>query len=177
MFLFVATRARFDNKGNCNFDGKRGRFPLVTYEPANKRSVNHAAGTLEMKPITSITKEVARTFLIEKVLHAIQAKWPIEDALMPIFIQQDNARPHIDTNDPVFCEVTTQDGFNIKLICQPPNSPDFNMLDLGFFASLQAKQCKKSMKTVSLFMLFKRPLKNIQSINLTEFLGIASCDV
>jgi hypothetical protein len=31
-----------------------------------------------------------------------------------------------------------QTGFNIHLINQPPNSPDMNILDLGFFASLQS---------------------------------------
>ena len=36
-------------------------------------------------------------------------------------------------NDPVFCEAAKQQGFDNCLICQPPNSPDFNILDLGFF--------------------------------------------
>ena len=36
-------------------------------------------------------------------------------------------------DDPVFCEAAKQEGFNIRLICQPPDSPDFNILDLGFF--------------------------------------------
>jgi len=37
--------------------------------------------------------------LIKQVLHAIMEKWPSEDIGSPIFIQQDNARTHIDCDD------------------------------------------------------------------------------
>ncbi|KAL6853657.1 hypothetical protein ACP4OV_019686 [Aristida adscensionis] len=148
MFLCAVTRPRMDNTGNCIFDGKIGCFPLVTYEQAKRSSKNRVAGTLEMKPILSITKEVMRSFVIEKVLPAIRAKWPCQDIGKPIFIQQDNARPHVEPNDPLFCEAAQQEGFNIQLICQPSNSPDFNILDLGFFAGIQAIQYKKAAKTV-----------------------------
>ena len=50
-----------------------------------------------------------------------------------IEIQQDNAKLHILDNDPIFREAANQGGFNIHLIQQPPNSPDMNVLDLGFF--------------------------------------------
>jgi len=30
------------------------------------------------------------------------------------------------------------DGWDRRLTCQPPNSPDLNILDLGFFAAIQA---------------------------------------
>ena len=65
----------------------------------------------------------------------------------PIFIQQDNAPSHLKVDDPQFCEVAKQDGFDIRLICQPANSPDFNILDLGFFRAIQAIQYKKNAKT------------------------------
>ena len=51
-------------------------------------------------------------------------------------------------NDLVFCEAAKQEGFDICLICQPPNSPDFNILDLGFFRAIQSIQYKKQVKTV-----------------------------
>jgi hypothetical protein len=51
----------------------------------------------------------------------------------PIFIQQDNAPSHFKLDDPFFCEAAKQEEFDIRLICQPPNSPDFNILDLSFF--------------------------------------------
>ena len=52
----------------------------------------------------------------------------------PIFIQQDNAPSHLKVVDPIFCGAAKQEGFDIRLICQPPNSPDFNILDLGFLS-------------------------------------------
>ena len=148
MFLCALARPRMDNEGNCIFDGKIGSFPLVTYESSRRSSKNRVAGTLQMKPITSVTKDVMRAFIIDKVIPAIRAKWPSEDVGKPIFIQQDNARPHIDPSDPLFAQAAQQDGFNIQLICQPPNSPDFNILDLGFFASIQSIQFKNATKTI-----------------------------
>ena len=65
-----------------------------------------------------------------------------------IFIQQDNAPSHLKVDDPIFCEAAKQEGFDIRLICQPPNSLDFNILDLGFFRAIQAIQYKKDAKTI-----------------------------
>ena len=133
--------------GECVFDGKIGCFPLVTYERAIRDSGNRLRGALVVKPIQSITRDVIRDFMVNKVLPAIRAKWPREDVDKPIFIQQDNAPSHLKVDDPQFCEVAKQDGFDIRLICQPPNSPDFNILDLGFFRAIQAIQYKKNAKT------------------------------
>jgi hypothetical protein len=147
MVLAVVARPRFDTDGNCTFDGKIGCFPFVKYEPAKRSSANRPAGTIEMKPIDPVKKEVIRDFMIEKVLPAIRAKWPPEDAHKPIFIQQDNARPHLAPNDKIFCEAAKQHGFDMRLVCQPANSPDFNVLDLGFFNSIQSIQYKTTSKT------------------------------
>lgn len=88
--------------------------------------------------MTSVTKEVSRDFLVNKVLPAIKEKWPAEERGIPIFIQQDNAKTHIDVNDPAFVQAAQVDGWDIRLVCQPSNSPDLNVLDLGFFAAIQA---------------------------------------
>ena len=40
MFLTVVTRPRFDENGNCTFDGKIGVFPFVCMEPAKRKSPN-----------------------------------------------------------------------------------------------------------------------------------------
>ena len=120
MFLCVTARPRFNSEGVCIFYRKIGCFPLVTYERAKRSSVNRRAGTMEVKPITSITRDVIRMFMIEKVLPAIRAKWPREDVNKPIYIQQDNAPSHLDLDDPQFCEAAKQEGFDIRLICQPP---------------------------------------------------------
>ena len=115
------------------FYGKIDCFPLITYEHAIRRSQNRLRGELVIKPITSITREVIRDFMVNKMLPAIRAKWPREDVNKTIFIQQDNGPSYLKLEDPIFCEAAKQEGFDIHLICQPPISPDFNILDLGFF--------------------------------------------
>ncbi|CAL4949559.1 unnamed protein product [Urochloa decumbens] len=113
-------------------------FPFVTVEPAKRKGPNRKRGELVTKAMTSVTKDVSRDFLINKVLPALKAKWPAEERGMPIFIQQDNARTHIAVDDPAFVQAAQADGWDIRLTCQHPNSPDLNVLDLGFFAAIQA---------------------------------------
>lgn len=69
----------------------------------------------------------------------------------------DNARPHpgkflvrthiltllthrTDPNDPDLLREGHMDGWDIRLCCQPANSPDMNILDLGYFRSIQSLQ-------------------------------------
>ena len=149
MFLCACARPRFRD-GVCTFDGRIGCFPLVHFEPAmrsNERT-GRVRGDMVMKPITSITRDVIRDFMINQVLPVIRSKWPREDVGRPIFIQQDNAPSHLKLDDPEFCAAAKLGGFDIRLICQPPNSPDFNILDLGFFRAIQAIQYKKDAKTI-----------------------------
>ena len=68
--------------------------------------------------------------------------------------------------DPQFCEVAKQDGFDIRFICQPPNSPDFNILDLHI--SIQAwyrnywHPTRLSIINVSLLTLCGKEIKQYQ---------------
>jgi hypothetical protein len=142
MFLVAIAGPRFDEDFNVTFTGKIGVFPLVQKVPARRSSVNRVAVTLETKPITSITKEVSRMFLINKVLPAIKEKWPPEHAHETIFIQQDNTPCHVSPDDEEFRRAAFEGGFDIRLICQPANSPDLNVLDLGFFSAIQSLQQK-----------------------------------
>ncbi|GJX37032.1 transposase, Tc1-like protein [Tanacetum coccineum] len=139
MFLAAVARPRFDTSGNEIFSGKIGIFPLTTLEPAKRSSKNRVAGTLEIKPILSVTKDVTRSWLIQKVLPAIRARWP-QGHMGPIYIQQDNAKPHIGVDDAEFLQEASRDGFDIRIRFQPPNSPDLNVLDLGFFRAIQSLQ-------------------------------------
>lgn len=148
MFLVAVARPRFDLQGNELFSKKIGVFPFVTQELAKRTSSNKVAGTLETKAMTSVNRDVIRSFLIEKVIPAIKGKRPREDVKKPIFIQQDNAGTHISHNDDEFLQAATQDGFDIRLMCQPTNSPDLNVLDLGFFSAIQSLQHKESPKNI-----------------------------
>ena len=46
--------------------------------------------------------------------------------------------------DKEFVDEATKDEFNIQLVQQPPDSHDMNVLDLGFFRSIQALQFQKA---------------------------------
>ncbi|KAK9723962.1 hypothetical protein RND81_05G037300 [Saponaria officinalis] len=147
MFMAAVARPRYDKDGVVLFDGKIGIFPFVYEAEALRSSKNRKKGTLEVKPIESIKKEVIKQCLIEKVIPAIKAKWPL-DASRRIYIQQDNAKPHILPQDLDFLSVANLDGFDINLVCQPPNSPDLNILDLEFFRSIQTLQHKKCPESI-----------------------------
>ena len=56
MFLAAVARLRFDSLGNEVFSGKIGIYPFTTLEPSKRSSKNRIAGTLETKPILSVTK-------------------------------------------------------------------------------------------------------------------------
>lgn len=73
---------------------------------------------------------------------------PVESKGHPIYVQQDNAKPHLGKDDKSIIKEGTRDGWKIELLPQPPNSPDFNVLDLGFFNSIQSLQHKKCPNTI-----------------------------
>ncbi|GAA0162730.1 hypothetical protein LIER_18760 [Lithospermum erythrorhizon] len=152
MFLAALARPCFDTYGNVLFDGKIGIFSFIYKEPAKRKSKNRVAGTLVTKPILSITQDVIRSCLIEKVFHAIKEKWPHYRQNSIIYIQQDNTRPHISPFDDKFCETAQGDGFDKQLTCQPPNSPDLNVLDLGYFRGIQSLQYREAPKTIDELM-------------------------
>ncbi|GAA0139659.1 hypothetical protein LIER_01159 [Lithospermum erythrorhizon] len=83
-----------------------------------------------------IKEDVIRSCLIEKVLPAIKEKWPACNRTSTIYIQQDNARPHIDPLNAKFLEAAQRDGFDIQLTCQPSNNPGLNVLHLGYFRAI-----------------------------------------
>ena len=61
-----------------------------------------------------------------------------------VIIQQDNARPHAKEDDATLATELKKDGWKMKLLNQPANSPDYNALDLGFFNSIQSIQHQKA---------------------------------
>ena len=86
-----------------------------------------------------VTKEVYRELLISKLLPAIVEKWPQMDRLSrKIWIQQDGAKSHINTDDNEFKEALQDQEINAGLYTQAANSPDVNLLDLDFFRAIQS---------------------------------------
>ncbi|XP_074303211.1 uncharacterized protein LOC141637637 [Silene latifolia] len=147
MFMCAVCRPIYSEDGELLFDGKIGMFPFTKQPAAARASRNRLRGTMETKPIDSITKQVTRECIIEQVIPAIKTKWP-EGASKNIFIQQDNARPHIKNNDQAFMAVANSESFNIQLTFQPPNSPDLNVNDLGYFRALQPLKSQQAAKSV-----------------------------
>mmetsp|Transcript_5448 Transcript_5448/g.7926 ORF Transcript_5448/g.7926 Transcript_5448/m.7926 type:complete len:101 (-) Transcript_5448:660-962(-) len=98
-----------------------------------------------MKPITSITIDAVRNMIKSNMMQVIKEKWPIRQGIdgKRIILQQDNARPHCKVDDKVLVGAMTEHNWKIKLGFQPPNFPDINVLDLGYFNSIQALQQKK----------------------------------
>ena len=66
----------------------------------------------------------------------------------PIFIQQDNAKPHVPVNDEDILAAGLSEGWNIRMTCQPSSSPDFNVLDLGYFSSIHALQYQEDTSNI-----------------------------
>ncbi|KAH9102403.1 hypothetical protein AeMF1_021011 [Aphanomyces euteiches] len=148
MFLCAVARPRYSDDSGSWWDGKPGIWPFVESVEARRDSANRVAGTYETKCL-QVTKDVYRTFLIDEVLPAIVSKWPTPKRV--IKLQHDNARPHVGTTDPILAAVFRDYqslGWSFSLNPQPPNSPDLNILDLGFFASIQSLQHRKSAKTI-----------------------------
>ncbi|KAM0830197.1 hypothetical protein ACQ4PT_066369 [Festuca glaucescens] len=141
-------RPRYDAQGNCVFDGKIGVWAYTEWVQAQKRSCNRLRGAWELKPCASVDKAKSREYLVKYVLPDIKAKWPESDRWNTIYIQQDNAKTHITPDDPVFLTEAARGGWDIRMVYQPPNSPDTNILDLGWFASIQAMFHRKMPKTL-----------------------------
>ncbi|KAF0691505.1 Aste57867_17288 [Aphanomyces stellatus] len=85
--------------------------------------------------------------LIDKVIPSIRAKWP-SSGPRKVKIQQDNARPHVPPLDPNVLAACKKDGWDMEIVCQPPNSPDMNVLDLEFFRAIQTLQVEKFSSTI-----------------------------
>jgi hypothetical protein len=148
MFMAADARPRYDFNKKRIFDGKIGIWPFVVKEPAKRFSKNRSRGTLVTKAITSVNKESIRQMMLENVIPAIKEKWPLATRMQPIIIQQDNAKPHCSVDDSSLVEAATEGTWKISFRCQPPNSPDLNVLDLGYFNSIQSLQHKKAPKSI-----------------------------
>ena len=84
----------------------------------------------------SITRDVYQEYFIQKLLPAIQLKWPTNNGR--IRLQQDGTKSHILDDDKDFKEAVDDIGLNLTVYTQSPNSPDTNILDLGFFRAIQS---------------------------------------
>lgn len=151
--MAAVARPRFDKDNNCTFDGKIGIWPFVVKEAAKRKSKNRPKGTIETKCVESVDQAEIRKMMFNNLIPAVRQKWPKESKSEVIFLQQDNAKPHLGPYDAELLKEGTKYGWNIQLKPQPPNSPDFNALDLGFFNSIQSLQYKTSPNSIDELIL------------------------
>ncbi|KAF0712560.1 hypothetical protein AaE_011989, partial [Aphanomyces astaci] len=121
MFLTAMARPRYDNTKRTHWYGKIGAWAFTSKCQALRNSKNRKRGDDVVEP-TTVTREVYRDYLVNKVIPAIRSLWPRQRSSV-MWIQQDNARPH-----------------NNKLCAPPAQSPGMNVLDLGFFNAIQCLQ-------------------------------------
>ena len=76
--------------------------------------------------------------------------------LRKIWIQQDGAKTHISADDNEFMEALNAQEINVELYTQAVNSPDVNLLNLGFSKVFRVSmmRCLKMKKNqFNLFMM------------------------
>ncbi|KAF0705579.1 hypothetical protein AaE_014459 [Aphanomyces astaci] len=151
MFLCAVAPPRLVVATGAWFDGKIGMCPFVKGVPALRTSRNPQAGTIETKPI-SVTRDVYYDMVANHVLPAIRRIWLPSLKDLPILIQHDNASAH-NIHDAMFESSCKAFGWNISTRFQPPNSPDLNVLDLGFFRAIQTLQYEKEASNVDELIL------------------------
>ncbi len=95
----------------------------------------------------NVDKDKYREFMVQKVIPKIKTVFPRQRGTR-IIIQQDNASPHGIENDPQVRRACSS-GPAISIINQPSKSPDFNVLDLGFFSSIQTIQNRTHARSIS----------------------------
>jgi hypothetical protein len=104
---------------------------------------------LETKIIASVNKGEIKKMLLEKVIPAIKEKVPSKMKENTIFIQQDNAKLHLNANNKDLQSVGSENGWDIQMDCQPHNGPEFNVLDLRFFNAIQSLQQEQKMNSIN----------------------------
>ncbi|KAF0768545.1 hypothetical protein AaE_002772 [Aphanomyces astaci] len=144
MFLAAVARPRYDHTRKTFFDGKIGVWPFVEVVAAKRTSRNRPKGAPVTMP-QNVNSDVYKSFVLDKVVPAICERFPVGDLRRGVRIQQDNASPHRHVTTALLRSSGVQ---NVSVINQPPNSPDFNVLDLGFFNSIQSLQHQKCTRTI-----------------------------
>ncbi|KAG3207206.1 hypothetical protein PC128_g218 [Phytophthora cactorum] len=147
MMLAAVARPRWDTASNSYFNGKLDIWSFIVQEPAVRSSARRPFGAIVTKE-GRVTKETSRKMLIERLLPAIRERWPSAGGGVHLWVQQDNAPAHITATDAASVAGTSQQGLDVELCCQPPNSPDLNCLDLGLFAAIQAHQRLRSPRNI-----------------------------
>ena len=112
-----------------------GILSFVKEGVAVQSSKNQAAGETELK-LVLVNGDAWRDLMVEKIFPIVRDAYK---HLKPhVVVQVDGAKPH--TKSSIQASINAEcskKGYKIVVEQQPAQSPDFNVLDLGFFHSLQ----------------------------------------
>ena len=148
MFLVVVARPRPDH----NFDGKVGIwwFSIVRKAGRSDSRTGCVKGVTDIMDLVTVDATEYRKKLTGQggVFSMMREKmwWFKKGSGQPeagktLFYQHDGARPHTAAKiQPVLKREGKKGGFVIQVVVQPAQSPDHNVDDLGFFASLKSDQ-------------------------------------
>ena len=132
MVLVAVARPRPEHE----FDGKIGVWRVTKQMTAQRNSKNHIAGeTYEVD--ASMTAQIFRQLVITKLIPTIRRKmrWATQ-----VTVQMDNAPPHVGEGNLEALQLAGipvgKASCRVSFVCQPPMSPDTNVLDLALFRSM-----------------------------------------
>lgn len=140
--LMIITAVAKPNPEN-SFNGLIGIWRIQEDYEARRSSKNHTKGDA-YKIDCTMTSTIFYEMMCNEIMPAVSDKmcW-----CKNVYIQMDNARPHIGKNN-----VQKLNDFGDSIIPtitvtnQPAQSPELNVNDIGFFHSL-SKRCQKNMCT------------------------------
>ena len=139
--LVELPRPALVNSGN----GLHAYWGFTEEVQGQRSSKNRPRGIWELKPV-NVNRHEYRSMLVDKMLPAIKSKWP--NRRSPVVVQQDGAPAHVDESDMNVVLNGNKYGWDINLDKQPPNSPDFNVLDLGLFRAIQSMTWDTDMRDI-----------------------------
>ena len=150
--MFLAAVARPD--ATHDFDGKIGIWPIVELYEAKRNSKNHKKGDKYWKT-TIVDGAKYEEMMRKNVFPAVRRlmRW-----CRAVTIQHDGAKPHQKaerTLRAVGAHPRSTSSIKIKVLRQPPQSPDTNVLDLAVFPSLSRRVDKLNRNRLSVDGLMK----------------------
>ena len=88
MFIVAVAQPLHNYNKHVRFDGKLGCWPLTEVIPFKRNRKNRPKGKMVTTPVTSVTKEVVKEVLINKLIPDIVTKFPRD--CKEIHVQMDN---------------------------------------------------------------------------------------
>ncbi|CAM9813318.1 unnamed protein product, partial [Pylaiella littoralis] len=134
--MIIVANARPDP--SHDFDGKIGIWRICVVKTDQRTTAKRKRGD-QYDFVCTIDAEWYKDWYIDQLLSAIKKKMPWLRSKR-VVVQQDGATPHTGKDNPeILNSAGMGRGWLVTLKTQPSQSPDLNVNDLGFFASLKSK--------------------------------------